>query len=277
MLDLTIVIPTMNTTGDRHQDKKLNFALNHCLLSLNETVPDVPVIIASNNGDPKYIAEYNHNNCTRINIWEQGQCKAVNAAVAMVKTEYVMVTNDDMVFSKNWYDVFRNTDYQCASPKLVEPIDGAPTFIKYFCGGADGDFDKQKFEEFAEFEHRNIHASSAFVSGFNLPFIINKRLWDLIGGYDVNYDPWGSNSDSDLLYKIRLAGIQPIQRQGSLVYHFSQTSGTFHPSHRDAWQRNWDYFIEKWGFPRTDDRIWEADFEIPYEKLKFKPLWASMP
>ena len=58
-------------------------------------------------------------------------------------------------------------------------------------------------------------------TGFNLPFLIKRELWDMVGGYDINYDPWGSNGDSDLEYKIRLAGVQPYQNTNSIVYHFS--------------------------------------------------------
>ena len=99
-------------------------------------------------------------------------------------------------------------------------------------------------------------------------------MWDTIGGYDINFDPWGSNGDSDLEYKIKLAGIQPYQSQDAVVYHFSQTSGTFSPENQGYWKKNWDYFIEKWGFERTDNGIWEATFDIPTERI-FKPIWEG--
>ena len=270
-MNLTIIIPTMNTTGDPEQDKKVRYSLNQCLVSLNETVPDNPIIIASNNGDPKYIPTYN-NNTTRINIWEQGQCKAVNAAVATTNTEWIMVSNDDQIYPPGWLIPFNNPEFECMSPKLVEPQAGAPTFRVYPCGGAGGDFDKQKFGDYVA-----NYINGGWETGFNLPFLIKRELWDKIGGYDINYDPWGSNSDSDLEYKIKLAGVQPMQSQSSLVYHFSQTSGTFNPKNNEHWQRNFKYFEDKWGFPRTDEGIWEASFSIPYEKLKFKPKWAVMP
>lgn len=268
--NLTIIIPTLNSTGDVHQDKKINYALSNCLSSLGKTVPDIPVMIVSNGGDAKYIPMYLHPKSTRINIWEQGQCRAVNAAAATINTKWIMVTNDDMIYPQGWELPFEFQSCQCMSPKLVEPQDGAPTFIKYFCGGAIGDFDKDKFDKFVE-----KYEGTGWNTGFNLPFIITKDLWDKIGGYDINYDPFGSNSDSDLEYKIKLAGVQPMQSQSSLVYHFSQTSGTFNPKHHDYWQKNWDYFIEKWGFPRTDDGIWDATFEIPKDKLKYKPIWGK--
>jgi len=273
--NLTIIIPTLNSTGDVAQDKKIHFAFANCLSSLGETVPDIPVIVASNGNDPGYLPMYLHPKSTRINLWEQGQCKAVNAAVAMTNTEWIMVSNDDQIYPPNWLEkLFHNigNDYSCISPQLVEPNEGAPTFIKYFCGVAGGDFDKEKFIDYSE---THVPPYPSCRTGFNLPFIIKSELWDLIGGYDINYYPWGSNSDSDLEYKIKLAGVQPVQNQNSLVYHFSQTSGTFNPANHEHWQRNFKYFEDKWGFPRTDDGIWEANFTIPMDKLKYKPLWGK--
>lgn len=297
MIDLSIIVPTLNTSGDLHQDTKIRYARKHCLESLLETTPqEVKIVIASNNGDPCQIDIPTHRDETpgrvkRINLWEQGQCKAVNAAVATTNTEWVMVTNDDHIYPPGWFDVldgwigsqgtlirYPSGKLGTVSPVLVEPQKGAPTFIEYFCGGAGGDFDKQKFLDFVQEQTANKPAHGwATRSGFNLPFVVKRETWDLIGGYDINYDPWSSNSDSDLEYKIKLAGYQSIQINRWFVYHFSQTSGTFNPEHRDAWQRNWDYFEKKWGFPRTDEGIWEASFDIPYDKLKYRPKWAKIP
>lgn len=278
MIDLTIIIPTLNSSGDPHQDKKIRYSLRECLISLKETVPKIPIVIASNYGDPKPLPIETGNNVTRVNVYEQGQCKAVNAAVATTNTEWVMISNDDMVYSPQWFHkitlAIESNKINCISPKLVEPQDGAPTFIKFFCGGAGGDFNKQKFFDFCAVDPSRF---DWIETGFNMPLLIKRELWDLVGGYDINYDPWGSNSDSDLEYKIKLAGYQPMQSQSAKVYHFSQTSGTFNPKNNAYWQKNFAYFEEKWGFPRTDDGIWEANFEIPYEKLKYKPKWAKIP
>src|SRR3990167_3796084 len=283
-MNLSIIVPTLNTTGDPHQDMKVNYSLRHCLLSLQETTKDIPIIVVSNNGDPKALPIELRDEARRINLWDQGQCKAVNAAVATTNTEYVMITNDDMVYPEGWLEkLFKEEpktsadgiEYSdlpdCFSPMLIEPQDGAPTFKKVFFGGAGGDFNKDGFLEYAK-----THEGSGWRTGFNMPVVIRRDLWDKVGGYDVNYDPWGSNSDSDLEYKIRLAGVQPMQNTDCCVYNFSQTSGTFNPKYKSYWEKNFGYFEEKWGFPRTDTGIWEANFEIPYDKLKYKPSWAKL-
>lgn len=276
--DVTIIVPHYGQTPEA------KYAWEQCGQSLLETVPEIVtrergLIVVSNGYDPATNGVPNQ--VGDIHIVAQGQCKAVNAAVATTNTPWLLVTNDDMVYAPGWFErltVFSSEykglvwDVSCISPKLIEPRPGAPTFEVYFCGGAGGDFDKAKWLEFAK-----NYRSNDVRTGFNLPFLIKRELWDTVGGYDINYDPWSSNSDSDLEYKIRLAGIQPYQDTGCIVYHFSQTSGTFNPENRGAWERNWAYFIEKWGFPRTDQGIWEANFKIPTvaEGRKFRPEWEG--
>lgn len=257
--DVTIIIPHLGGTPESE------YSLGQCFESLQDWKGDLIVV---KNGP----------SCAHLSlsmvINQQGQCKAVNAAAATVNTPWIFVTNDDMVYPLGWWEKLtegiQSANY-CVSPKLVEPRRGAPTFIEYFCGGAGGDFDKQKFLDFVKnYPEQNVH----YKNGFNLPFLIKKELWDLVGGYDINYDPWGSNSDSDLEYKIKLAGKEMHQAQNCLVYHFSQTSGTFEPRNNEYYQRNFVYFKEKWGFDRTDEGIWEANFKIPETPIrKFTPDW----
>jgi len=267
--DVVIIIPHFGGS------KESEYAYEQCILSLNETVPDVKKIVVKNGA--KCMHEGN------LRIETQGQNAAVNLGVSIAKTPWVMVTNDDMIYSPGWFErisSFLGGDVLCISPKLIEPNQQhAPTFDYYFCGGAGGDFDKTKWLEFAKGvmeKPEGASISASLRTGFNLPFLIRKDIWDTIGGYDENYDPWGSNGDSDLEYKIRLAGVQPYQDIRCVVYHFSQTSGTGNPENRPYWAKNWDYFISKWGFPRTDDGIWEANFLMPKLPVRvFVPEWEK--
>lgn len=262
--DVTIVIPSLDPRKHVLSDRALDF----CLTSLKETFKG-PVRVAVNGDGTPY---------------PQGQCNAVNRVAREVTTPWMMVMNNDMVASPGWFKEFtywvENFGLLVASPNLVEPRKGAPPFIQHFCGGVgtfDGpaDFKKQCFLDFVSTykEHEN-KPDLMIEDGFNLPFLIRKDVWNTIGGYDEAYDPWGSNSDSDLQYKIMVAGITPKRIRNCLFYHFSNTSGTFHPSHQDAWNKNFSYFTEKWGFQRANaPSIWYKP-EIP-ETMKFNPDWRN--
>lgn len=258
--DVSIIIPHLGGSPEEE------YALNHCLDSLAETVEIKPIVV-KNGTECRHYGD--------IRITAQGQCKAVNAAVASTNTPWIFVTNDDMVYPPGWFEKLVDPIIgvnRCYSPKLIEPRPGAPTFEVQFFGGAGGDFDKEGWLDYAS---KHLDTVQFLRTGFNLPFLIKRDLWDTVGGYDINYDPWGSNSDSDLEYKIKLAGVQPYQNTNSIVYHFSQTSGTFNPENSSHYQHNFAVFKEKWGFPRTDDGIWEATFEIPNEGRTYRPEWEG--
>jgi GT2 family glycosyltransferase len=247
---VTIIIPHYGASSE------MCYALKQTRGSLYETTPDIQMLVIKN-GDIQCHCLYD------IKVKAQGQCKAVNAAIATINTPWVMITNDDMVYPPHWWEDLTDNIFMesCISPQLVEPLSGAPTFEVYFCGGAGGDFDKQKFLTYVKAQ--NVLPRHGMRDGFNFPVLLRRELWDTVGGYDINYDPFGSNGDSDLQYKIMLAGIQPKQNQNCLVYHFSQTSGTFEPQNDSYRFKNYAYFKQKWGFDRTDDRIWESDFRVP--------------
>lgn len=214
---------------------------------------------------------------TRLHTRDQGQCIAVNQGASVVNpdVDYLFVINADMYFAPGW-DKYLDFKYPVFSPNLVEPENNAgsaPPFLKLDGGLTLEEFDKERVDKFI---HEHVHKDVKAETGFNLPFFIRKDVWDTIGGYDLKYDPWGSNSDTDLQTAINLAGITPMRLRDVLVYHFSQKSGTFQ-GHQDYWQKNWDYFDSKWGFNRDilGSDVWYNKDILPQniDDCKFQPDW----
>lgn len=261
--DVTIIVPHLG--ADENQERSLDI----CLRSLKEST-DSEIIIARN-------GETSCQHDADVYIGRQGQNGAVNAAASLATTAWIFVTNDDMVYARGFMEKLLETarryglSFVC--PNLVEPHPGAPPFLVQPFGGAGGDFQFEAWKLFAE-----SHADSLIEQGFNLPFLITKELWDLVGGYDVSYDPWGSNGDSDLQAKILLSGAETLRERNVIVYHFSQTSGTFHPDNQGFWKKNWEYFKEKWGFYRQEktENVWYSRRIIDERELIYKPIWRGM-
>lgn len=260
---ITIIIPHLGT------DKNQIYAMQQCYKSLEETAPGVKKLLVKNG--PR-LEDYDED----IYIKEQGQCRAVNAGIAICNSKWVFVTNDDMIYAPQWLEKMMETvkryKLKFLCPNLVEPQAGAPPFIVKFFGGAGGDFNKDGWMEFAK-----NHTEKKMEEGFNLPFLIERELWNRIGGYDVNYDPWGSNGDSDLQAKLILGGITTFRDRNIIVYHFSQTSGTFHPNNYNYWTQNFAYFEKKWGFERqpANEKVWYSRDIIDPCKLVYKPEWMG--
>lgn len=212
---------------------------------------------------------------------DQGQCIAVNTGVQKVAsdTDYIFVSNDDMYYAPGW-NRYLTFDNLCFSPNLVEPTNNAgsaPPFLKFDGGLTLKEFSEAAVNDFIE--ERTVAGDERPVeTGFNLPFFIRKDVWDTIGGYDTAYDPWGSNSDTDLQTAIELAGVQPMRLRDVLVYHFSNKSGTFDGTHQEEWWKNWNYYTEKWGFNRDDEPqpdTWMALNMVNREKNIYHPDWEG--
>lgn len=223
----------------------------------------------------------------RLHTRDQGQCNAVNIGAQVATGDYLFVINDDMYFAPGWDKNLRFDDI-CFSPNLVEPTNNAGSadpFLKFDGGLTLDEFNREKVDAFIKNESFAVNQghnpyAPLHESGFNLPFFIRRDVFNEISGYDVGYDPLGSNSDTDLQTRLAIAGITPKRYRDVLVYHFSNKSGTFKPENQAFWQANWDYFTEKFGFNRDTVPgcdVWYHKNMLPEDdsQIKFRPRWKG--
>jgi glycosyltransferase involved in cell wall biosynthesis len=267
-MKVSVVIPSLYKVDGEY--------LKLCVASLRATT-DWDIIVVTNG--TKTNEPINIPGATlRLHTSDQGQCIATNIGAKAVSsdTDYIMVSNSDMYYAPGWNKNL-HFDHPGFSPNLVEPTNNpgsAAPFVKF-----DGGFtlDEFKRDEVDKFVHRGvgIHVKGELFTdepGFNLPFFIRKDLWDFLGGYDVAYDPWGSNSDTDLQTRINLAGVTPMRLRDVLVYHFSNKSGTFDGTHQDFYQNNIEYFHSKFGFDRDElgSDVWRNLDMLPNDPKQVK-------
>lgn len=276
-MKVAVIIPTLaHATQDY---------LKVCVESLRATT-DWDIIVVSNGSKTKPDFSDIHGITTHIHTRDQGQANAVNigAQIPTPDADYLFISNDDMYYAPGWHKYLKFDDL-VFSPNLVEPTNNngsAAPFLKFDGGYTLEEFDRKAVNENIRrnlLDTRYIEDRSILkTTGFNFPVFVRKDVWQTIGGYDVKYDPWGSNSDTDLQTLIELAGIQPMRRRDVLVYHFSNKSGTFDGSHQAEWQRNFDYYRTKWGYTRDDDPkpdTWMATGMVNHDKLTYHPAWEG--
>lgn len=262
-----------------------------CIESLRETTKsdldnqwDI-ILVTNGSGDEVKLKKDDIKGVTiHLNTKTQGQCNAVNMGADVADGGYFFIVNSDMYFSPNWFKNI-NFKYKVFSPNLIEPTNNAGSaepFIKFDGGNSLEEFNREDTDVFV-----NAMMDGARVAenprleepGFNLPFFIRQDVWRLLKGYDKNYDPWGSNSDTDLQTRLNLAGITPMRLRDVLVYHFSNKSGTFDGTHQDFYQNNLDYFKSKFGFDRDElgSDVWRNKDMLPEDKskIKFKADWIG--
>ena len=243
--------------------------LKLCVESLRASGFGGKIIVVTNGAEHPLLDDIK--GITRLHTKDQGQCVATNIGAQLVTADYILVSNDDMYFAPGW-DKHLRFDYPVFSPNLIEPVNNngsADPFLKLDAGYNIDEFDKGEVDRFVK--GNTDHSEE---TGFNLPFFIEREFWNFLGGYDRAFDPWGSNSDTDLQTRINLAGVTPMRLRGVLVYHFSNKSGTFDGTHQDFYQNNIEYFKDKFGFDRDElgSDVWYNKDMIPtdLEKIKYK-------
>jgi glycosyltransferase involved in cell wall biosynthesis len=269
---ITVIIPSL-----AEKDKDY---LKVCVESLRATV-DWDIIVVTNGGkDMNPIADLDIKGITKhLHTKQQGQCNAVNRGVEAAEgdCEWIFISNADMYYAPGWNRNLRFDDL-CFSPNLVEPTNNngsAQPFLKLDAGFTLDEFDKEKVDEFIKEDQIDAITSEP---GFNFPFFMRMDVWRTIGGYDEKYDPWGSNSDTDLQTLVNIAGIIPKRYRDVLVYHFSNKSGTFDGTHQEEWQRNFDHYRIKFGYTRDDEPkadVWYNKNMVLEDKLIFHPDWEG--
>lgn len=264
MNNVTVVIPSLASEITKPY-------LKLCVESLRATT-DWTIIVVTNGTPVKPDLRDIKGISTHLHTRDQGQCNAVNIGAQLVATDYMFISNDDMYFAPDW-GINSRFNYPVFSPNLIEPQNNAGSAAPFF--KIDGGFTLDEFNKLLVDETIFDLVSDSISdreAGFNFPVFIKRDLWNFLGGYDVAYDPWGSNGDTDLQTRINLAGVIPMRLRDILVYHFSNKSGTFDGTHQDFYQHNIDYFKSKFGFDRDElgSDVWYNKDMLPADKNKIK-------
>jgi GT2 family glycosyltransferase len=178
-----------------------------------------------------------------------GVCYSLNSLADLAQTNYILYLNDDMFVAKDWdhflYEeiCLRKDEYFYFSGTMVEYENtGNKSVLSPFDFGRDVEhFDEEAFNRFVSENYKNDWYGACWP-----PSIVQKKLWDLAGGYDVNYSP-GFYSDPDFAMKLWTLGVRDFRGIGrSLVYHFKCKS-----TGRVLRNNGRKTFAEKWGIPSS--------------------------
>jgi GT2 family glycosyltransferase len=177
-----------------------------------------------------------------------GICYAVNAAAGLAQAKYVVYMNDDMYVCPDWdFYLWKEietaaSDYFFFSSTLIEPRFTKNQCVKapYNFGDRPENFEEQKLLEFnSKLEITDWNGASW------PPNIVSKKLWDMVGGYSVEFSP-GMYSDPDFAMKLWQAGVRQFKGVGkSRVYHFmSKSTGKLKKTKQ---RKGKVIFLDKWG------------------------------
>jgi glycosyltransferase involved in cell wall biosynthesis len=154
-----------------------------------------------------------------------GVCYALNIARPLMKTDYLVYVNDDMYLAPNWDFYFDNeiknipSKYFFLSGTLMEPESTNNAVIVKDFGKDLESFDEDTFNN--ECQNESIKDWNGATWPIN---IVHKDIWDMVGGYSVEYSP-GFYSDPDFSKKLWDLGVRYFKGMSKVrVYHFPSQS-----------------------------------------------------
>jgi glycosyltransferase involved in cell wall biosynthesis len=173
-----------------------------------------------------------------------GVCYALNSCRTLAKEEYLVFINDDMYLCPDWDSELINEirkighKYFFLSSTPIEPIASSNCVIEEDYGRDVTTFNEEKLLR----EFNSLSKEDWFGATWP-PNIVHKELWDLVGGYSIEYTP-GMYSDPDFSMKLWKAGVRIFKGiSKSRAYHFGSKSVK-----RVKKNPGYYTFINKWGF-----------------------------
>ncbi len=158
-----------------------------------------------------------------------GVCLAMNAMRTLVYTDYICYLNDDMYVLPNWdLELWKEVEalpdnYFFLSATTVEGKPSPhPGIVAPFDYGSDAaTFKEEKLLN----EYQSLPAFDWDGATWP-PNLVHKDLWDLVGGYSIEYSP-GMYSDPDFSMKLLKVGVTYFKGiRSSMAYHFGSKSTT---------------------------------------------------
>jgi glycosyltransferase involved in cell wall biosynthesis len=180
----------------------------------------------------------------------QGMQTAINYGVWQASNEKLLIINDDNVFPNNW-DVRIEEQYDANVVMTINQIEptgpGMFNFPVIDCGHTVETFDMEKFL----FADSKLSTDRITADGNIFPFLINKRWFMAVGGFDTFYNS-PNLCDWDFFAKLELIPtIKHARMHHTHVYHFGSVSTkknaeseSFKLREKMAWQQ-YEY---KWNF-----------------------------
>lgn len=171
-----------------------------------------------------------------------GICHALNFCRTIVTTDYILYMNDDMYACPGWDKLLMDEitaighPYFFLSSTAIEPVASSNCVIEKDYGRDTASFQEERLlQEFAQLPGADWQGSTW------PPNIVHRDIWDLTGGYSVEFSP-GMYSDPDFSMKLWHLGIRLFKGiTNSRVYHFGSKS-----TKKVVKNKGYYMFIAKW-------------------------------
>jgi GT2 family glycosyltransferase len=187
-----------------------------------------------------------------------GMQYAINAGVMQATTEYVFVVNDDNVFPNRWdsrlidvivgEEILQYPTNWALTVNQIEPT--GPGMFNFPVMDFGHSVDTFQYESYLENE-QTIASREITQDGHIFPFVMRKKHFMAVGGFDTFYDS-PNICDWDFFLKLELLGFVFPRTHALHLYHFGSVS-TKKNSESSVFRTKEQVAVEqymwKWGTP----------------------------
>lgn len=214
---------------------------------------------------------YSHTNIhILINDQNKGMPFSINRGVYHAVNSKILVINDDNVFPMSWDSLLGkyNDPNLVISPNQIERNPSIFNFIQYDFGGVD-DFRYKDFLTQEPFMRKDELSNDGEI----FPFLIDKKLFMAVGGFDLIY-PSPFVCDWDFFLKLEILGINFARTRAINFYHFgsiaTKKSADKHDANKfsESEQLAAHIFLQKWGFYPSINRPSNSHKPIQSQTIK---------
>lgn len=188
-----------------------------------------------------------------------GLCKGTNLGVMNAKHDKVLIVNDDNVFPKDWdtrlesdwnsyhvtstyWDEWERSYPIVLTPNQIEPYPSM--FNDFIIENLGTDVESFDLDRFWKYE-QNLLKGGHNWNGSTLPFMMHKKDYLRLGGWDENYK-LGMVADWDFFLKCELSHFKMCRTNNINFYHFASISANGE-ARQQAEQNGHEYARYKWG------------------------------
>ena len=211
-----VILSNGSTPALRHRTQ---MAVDTCVSGANS----LPVSIAVLEQQP----DVTYRRCATIHMPGDFHYNAfANFGAGRGSADWILIANNDLVFHGGWLHNLLAADHPLVSPKC--PLDQRQTDI---VENTIGDI------------------TGRHLSGWC--FMINRRLWEQIGGFDQCVSFWCS--DDVVIEQAKAVGVSPMLVPSAIVEHVQSQTLVEQPNRDHLTWAQLDQFIAKYGSHRLED------------------------
>lgn len=255
--DVSIVIPVYN---------QLEFT-RKCIESLVETIYETIELIivdnASMDGTKEFLTNLYQEKLNLITVFNEenlGFPKAVNLGIEKANGKYLIIANNDIIFTNGWLERMIEVAESEMKIGLVGPISNEVSGLQ-----KDENALYSSMEEMKEYSERIKAINKNDVQHFpRLAFLctlIKREVIETIGGLDERFSP-GNYEDDDYCLRAQLAGFKAVIAKDVFIHHYGSKSfkAEGNDKYGERLKLNREIFVSKWG--GTPEEIWLKNKEI---------------